>query len=77
MRLNDGRVLPTFISQALKGEDLTVFGDGSQTRSFTYVDDLIEGIFRLLKSDYTYPVNIGNTEEITIKRIWRRDHRNN
>ncbi|WP_420576945.1 UDP-glucuronic acid decarboxylase family protein [Ekhidna sp.] len=69
MRLDDGRVLPTFISQALKGEDLTAFGDGSQTRSFTYVDDLIEGIYRLLKSDYAQPVNIGNPEEITIKEF--------
>ncbi|MEP0986277.1 UDP-glucuronic acid decarboxylase family protein [Ekhidna sp.] len=69
MRLDDGRVLPTFISQALKGKDLTAFGDGSQTRSFTYVDDLVEGIFRLLKSDYAQPVNIGNTEEITIKEF--------
>jgi len=66
MRLNDGRVLPAFIGQALRGEDLTVFGDGSQTRSFCYVDDLIEGIFRLLLSDYVHPVNIGNPEEITI-----------
>ncbi len=69
MRLDDGRVLPTFISQALKGEDLTAFGDGSQTRSFTYVDDLIEGIFRLLHSDYVQPVNIGNTEEITVREF--------
>ena len=69
MRLDDGRVLPTFISQALNGEDLTAFGDGSQTRSFTYVDDLIEGIYRLLKSDYAQPVNIGNTEEITVKEF--------
>lgn len=69
MRLDDGRVLPTFISQALKGEDLTAFGDGSQTRSFTYVDDLVEGIYRLLKSNYAHPVNIGNTEEITIKEF--------
>jgi hypothetical protein len=67
MRLNDGRVLPAFIGQALRGEDLTVFGDGSQTRSFCYVDDLIEGIYRLLLSDYAYPVNIGNPGEITIK----------
>ncbi len=67
MRLNDGRVLPAFIGQALRGEDLTVFGDGSQTRSFCYVDDLIEGIYRLLHSDYPYPVNIGNPSEITIK----------
>lgn len=67
MRLNDGRVLPAFIGQALRGEDLTVFGDGSQTRSFCYVDDLIEGIFRLLHSDYVYPVNIGNPDEISIR----------
>jgi len=66
MRLNDGRVLPAFIGQALRGEDLTVFGDGSQTRSFCYVDDLIEGIYRLLLSDYSAPVNIGNPDEITI-----------
>jgi dTDP-glucose 4,6-dehydratase len=69
MRLNDGRVLPAFIGQALRGEDLTVFGDGSQTRSFCYVDDLIEGIYRLLKSDYAQPVNIGNPDEITIKQF--------
>ncbi|GAB3256429.1 SDR family oxidoreductase [Larkinella harenae] len=69
MRLNDGRVLPAFIGQALRGEDLTVFGDGSQTRSFCYVDDLIEGIYRLLLSDYPYPVNIGNPGEITIKEF--------
>ena len=66
MRLNDGRVLPAFIGQALRGEDLTVFGDGSQTRSFCYVDDLIEGLYRLLLSDYALPVNIGNPDEITI-----------
>jgi dTDP-glucose 4,6-dehydratase len=66
MRLNDGRVLPAFIGQALRGEDLTVFGDGSQTRSFCYVDDLVEGIYRLLLSDYAGPVNIGNPNEITI-----------
>lgn len=66
MRLNDGRVLPAFIGQALRGEDLTVFGDGSQTRSFCYVDDLIEGIYRLLLSDFAEPVNIGNPDEITI-----------
>jgi dTDP-glucose 4,6-dehydratase len=66
MRLNDGRALPAFVSQALRGEDVTIFGDGSQTRSFTYVDDLVEGIYRLLMSDYAYPVNIGNPEEITI-----------
>ncbi len=69
MRLNDGRVLPAFIGQALRGEDLTVFGDGSQTRSFCYVDDLIEGIYRLLMSDYAYPVNIGNPDEITIAQF--------
>lgn len=69
MRLNDGRVLPAFIGQALRGEDLTVFGDGSQTRSFCYVDDLVEGIYRLLLSDYVYPVNIGNPAEITIKEF--------
>lgn len=69
MRLDDGRVLPTFISQALRGEDLTAFGDGSQTRSFTYVDDLVEGIYRLLLSDYPHPVNIGNPQEITIKEF--------
>lgn len=66
MRLNDGRVLPAFIGQALRGEDLTVFGDGSQTRSFCYVDDLVEGIYRLLLSDYAQPMNIGNPSEITI-----------
>lgn len=66
MRLNDGRVLPAFIGQALRGEDLTVFGDGSQTRSFCYVGDLIEGIYRLLMSDYALPVNLGNPDEITI-----------
>lgn len=66
MRLNDGRVLPAFIGQALRGEDLTVFGDGSQTRSFCYVDDLVEGIYRLLLSNYNLPVNIGNPAEITI-----------
>lgn len=66
MRLNDGRVLPAFIGQALRGEDITVFGDGSQTRSFCYVDDLVEGIYRLLMSDYAEPVNIGNPDEISI-----------
>ncbi|WP_111308756.1 UDP-glucuronic acid decarboxylase family protein [Confluentibacter sediminis] len=66
MRLNDGRVIPAFMGQALRGEDLTVFGDGSQTRSFCYVDDEVEGIYRLLLSDYAYPVNIGNPNEITI-----------
>jgi dTDP-glucose 4,6-dehydratase len=66
MRLNDGRVLPAFIGQALRGEDLTIFGDGTQTRSFCYVDDLVEGIYRLLHSDYVNPVNIGNPNEITM-----------
>lgn len=66
MRLNDGRVIPAFMGQALRGEDLTVFGDGMQTRSFCYVDDQVEGIYRLLFSDYVYPVNIGNPDEITI-----------
>lgn len=69
MRLNDGRALPAFIGQALRGEDLTVFGDGSQTRSFCYVDDLVEGIYRLLLSDYSHPVNIGNPDEITIREF--------
>jgi dTDP-glucose 4,6-dehydratase len=69
MRLNDGRALPAFIGQSLRGEDLTVFGDGSQTRSFCYVDDLIEGIYRLLMSDYTLPVNIGNPDQITLKEF--------
>lgn len=68
MRLNDGRALPAFFSQAIRGEDLTVFGDGSQTRSFCYVDDMIDGIHRLLMSDYTDPVNIGNPAEITVKQ---------
>lgn len=67
MRLNDGRVIPAFMGQALRGEDLTIFGDGSQTRSFCYVDDQVEGIYRLLFSDYVYPVNIGNPHEISIK----------
>ena len=69
MRLNDGRALPAFIGQALREEDLTVFGDGSQTRSFCYVDDLVEGIFRLLMSDYTQPMNIGNPDEISLKEF--------
>jgi len=69
MRLNDGRALPAFIGQALRGEDLTVFGDGSQTRSFCYVDDLVEGIVRLLMSDYAMPVNIGNPNEISLKEF--------
>lgn len=66
MRLNDGRVIPAFMGQALRGEDITVFGDGSQTRSFCYVDDQVEGIYKLLLSDYSYPVNIGNPHEISI-----------
>lgn len=69
MRVNDGRVLPAFFSQAIRGEGLTVFGDGSQTRSFCYVDDLVEGIYRLLLSDYHLPVNLGNPHEITIKEF--------
>lgn len=69
MRLNDGRALPAFIGQALRGEDLTVFGDGSQTRSFCFVDDLVEGIYRLLMSDYDMPVNVGNPSEITLKEF--------
>lgn len=66
MRLDDGRALPTFMSQALRGENITVYGDGSQTRSFCYVDDLVEGIYRLLLSDYSKPVNVGNPSEITL-----------
>ncbi len=69
MRVNDGRALPAFFSQALRGEGITVFGDGSQTRSFCYVDDEIEGLFRLLMSDYHLPVNIGNPAEVTIREI--------
>ncbi len=69
MRLNDGRALPAFIGQVLRGEDLTVFGDGSQTRSFCYVNDLIEGIYRLLLSDYIMPINIGNPNEISLKKF--------
>ena len=69
MRLNDGRALPAFIGQALRGEDLTVFGDGSQTRSFCFVGDLVEGVYRLLKSNYTQPVNIGNPSEISISQF--------
>jgi dTDP-glucose 4,6-dehydratase len=72
MRLNDGRALPAFMSQALRGEDVTVFGDGSQTRSFCYVDDLIEGITRLLWSDEPLPTNIGNPSEITILEFAQR-----
>ncbi|MBT3302594.1 MAG: SDR family oxidoreductase [Bacteroidetes bacterium] len=66
MRLNDGRALPAFIGQALRGEDITVFGDGLQTRSFCYIKDQVDGIYKLLLSDYAYPVNIGNPDEITI-----------
>lgn len=69
MRLDDGRALPTFVNQALHGEDITVFGDGSQTRSFCYVDDLVDGIYRLLLSDYHLPVNIGNPVEITLQQF--------
>jgi len=69
MRLNDGRALPAFIGQALRGEDLTVFGDGGQTRSFCFVDDLVEGIYRLLLSDDHMPVNLGNPNEITLKEF--------
>ncbi len=69
MRLDDGRVLPAFIGQALRGEDLTAFGDGSQTRSFCYVSDLVDGIYKLLLSDYAQPVNIGNPDEITINEF--------
>jgi len=68
MRVNDGRALPAFFSQAIRGEDITIFGDGSQTRSFCFVDDLVEGIYRLLLSNYNLPVNIGNPVEITIKQ---------
>jgi len=69
MRVNDGRALPTFIHQALKNKPLTVFGDGNQSRSFCYVDDLINGIYKLLKSDYTKPINLGNPQEITINEV--------
>src|SRR4029079_7175704 len=69
MRLNDGRALPAFIGQSLRGEDLTVFGDGSQTRSFCYVDDLIDGIYRLLMSNYSLPINIGNPDPISLKEF--------
>lgn len=69
MRLNDGRVVPAFIGQALRGEDLTIFGDGLQTRSFCYVNDQVEGIYKLLLSDYIYPINIGNPDEVTIKEF--------
>jgi dTDP-glucose 4,6-dehydratase len=69
MRLDDGRALPTFMRQAIEGKDISVFGDGSQSRSFCYVDDMIDGVYRLLLSDYVYPVNLGNPEEITIKEF--------
>jgi Nucleoside-diphosphate-sugar epimerases len=69
MRIDDGRALPTFMSQALRGDPLTVYGDGSQTRAFCYVDDLVDGIYRLLLSDEVQPVNIGNPDEITIKEF--------
>jgi len=69
MRINDGRAIPTFITQALKNEDITAFGDGNQTRSFCYVSDLVEGIYRLLMSDYNYPVNLGNPYEMTINQL--------
>jgi dTDP-glucose 4,6-dehydratase len=72
MRLNDGRALPAFMSQGLRGEPLTVFGDGSQTRSFCFVDDLVEGLWRLLHSDYAYPVNIGNPREMSIREFAER-----
>ncbi|MFT6810205.1 MAG: dTDP-glucose 4,6-dehydratase [Saprospiraceae bacterium] len=68
MRVNDGRALPAFFSQAINGDDITVFGDGRQTRSFCFVDDLVEGIYKLYQSSYTHPVNIGNPVEITIKQ---------
>ncbi|MEM1218307.1 MAG: UDP-glucuronic acid decarboxylase family protein [Bacteroidota bacterium] len=69
MRINDGRVLPAFFSQAIRGEELTIFGDGSQTRAFCFVEDLVDGIFRLLMSNFSEPVNIGNPDEITIKEF--------
>ncbi len=71
MRMDDGRVLPNFITQALRGEPLTVYGEGTQTRSFCYIDDIVEGLFRLCHSDYAYPVNIGNPDEITINELAR------
>jgi dTDP-glucose 4,6-dehydratase len=71
MRVSDGRAVPTFIPQALKGEDITIFGDGQQTRSFTYISDLVDGIIRLMTSDINEPVNIGNTHELTIEQIAR------
>jgi dTDP-glucose 4,6-dehydratase len=69
MRLDDGRVVPNFITQALRGEPLTVYGDGTQTRSFCYVDDLVEGLYRLMLSDYHLPVNLGNPHEMTIREL--------
>jgi dTDP-glucose 4,6-dehydratase len=69
MRINDGRVIPNFIYQALTGKPLTIYGDGSQTRSFCYIDDLVEGIYKLLLADYNYPVNLGNPQEITINAL--------
>src|SRR5262249_8279976 len=71
MRVNDGRAVPAFMSQALRGEDVTVFGDGTQTRSFTYINDLVDGIIRLMLSDLNDPVNIGNPREMTIEEIAR------
>jgi len=71
MRLDDGRALPNFMGQALRGEPLTVYGDGSQTRSFCYIDDLVDGIVRLLHTDYAEPVNLGNPEEVTILEFAR------
>ncbi len=69
MRIDDGRAIPAFMTQALKGEDITVFGDGSQTRSICYIDDLVEGLFKLLMSDYVYPINLGNPDEVTILEL--------
>jgi dTDP-glucose 4,6-dehydratase len=69
MKLNDGRVVPAFLDQALRGEPITVFGDGSQTRSFCYVSDLVDGLYRLLNSDEVYPVNLGNPVEMTIRQF--------
>jgi len=69
MRIDDGRVLPTFIKQAAANKNLTVNGDGTQTRSFCYIDDLVNGILQLMKSEYSYPVNIGNDDEVTINEI--------
>ena len=71
MRLRDGRAVPAFMSQALTGEDVTIFGDGTQTRSFTYVSDLVDGVLRLMESDTNDPVNIGNPQEVTIEEIAR------